>query len=720
MKTSKKILSVIILLVALAGLGYIAVFGIGAEKTGSVSDIKLGLDLAGGVSITYRTVEENPSQQDLDDTIYRLQKRVENYSTEASVYQEGDNRINVEIPDVTDANAILEELGQPGSLIFMDTEGTVIITGDDIKSAEAQAYRESSNSDVQYCVSLVLNDNGTTAFGDATTRLMAGEDEKRYIYIIYNNEIISAPHVESAITGGDVMINNLQSLDYAENLASTIRIGAIPLELEELRSNVVGAKLGQDAIRTSLVAGAIGLVILFLFMIVVYRVPGIAASLALALYTLIMLFLISVYDITLTLPGIAGIILSIGMAVDANVIIFARIREELAKGKSVQSAIKDGSSKALSAILDGNITTLIAAAVLAIKGSGTVKGFASTLALGTLLSMFTALVVTKMILNLLYELGFKKVGFYGIPKETKTVNFVGVKHICFIISAVVILIGVAFMGVNSSKGEGAFNYSLDFVGGTTTSVTFNEQHDQADVETNIIPAIQEAVGVTEIQQQTVNDSNDVIFKTPELTLEQREAFATTMQEQFGVPEENISAENISPTVSSEMKSDAVIAITIATICMLLYIWFRFSSLTFAGAAVLALIHDVLVVIGFYAVARISLGNTFIACILTIVGYSINATIVIFDRIRENLKVMTKVDRKEIVNVSITQTLGRSINTSLTTFIMVLVLFILGVTSIREFALPIMVGIVCGGYSSVFIAGTIWYVFAELAAKRKKN
>ncbi len=716
MKTSKKIIYLLILIAALAGLGYICVFGIGASRYGSASDIKLGLDLAGGVSITYETSEENPSVQDMQDTVYRLQKRVETYSTEADVYQEGDNRINVEIPDVTDANAILEELGQPGSLIFMDTEGNVIITGNDIESAEAQAYKDNAG-DTQYVVSLELKDTGKQAFGDATTRLVAGDVAKRYIYIIYNNEIISAPYVKSAITEGSVMIDNMESLEYAQRLASTIRIGAIPLELSELRSNVVGAKLGQDAIRTSLVAGAIGLVILFVFMIAIYRIPGLAASIALALYVMIMIFIISVYDITLTLPGIAGIILSIGMAVDANVIIFARIKEELAKGKSVQSSIKDGFSKALSAILDGNITTLIAAAVLALKGSGSVKGFAITLALGIVISMITALFVTKFILNLLYELGCNKTGMYGRSREMAPKNFIGIKKYCFTISALLIIAGLAVMGVNSNNGKGAFNYSLEFVGGTTTNVVFNEAHDQADVEVNIIPVIVEATGVSEIQQQTVNDSNEVIFKTSELTLDQREAFAAAMVEKFGVDASKISAENISATVSTEMRNDAIIAVAIATVCMLLYIWFRFSSLSFAGAAVIALLHDVLVVVGFYAVARVSVGNTFIACMLTILGYSINATIVIFDRIRENLKVMPKAERSEIVNTSITQTLDRSINTSLTTFVMLLVLFIMGVTSIREFALPLMVGVICGGYSSVFIAGAVWYVLSGLKKEK---
>ncbi len=716
MKTSKKISYLLILIVALAGLAYICVFGIGRNKSGSAADIKLGLDLAGGVSITYETVDSNPSQQDMDDTVYRLQKRVETYSTEADVYQEGANRINVEIPDVTDANAILEELGQPGTLYFMDTEGTVIITGNDIESAEAQAYRDNTNT-VQYVVAFELKDSGKQAFGDATTRLVAGEAEKRYIYVVYNNEIISAPMVKTAITDGHVQIDNLESLEYAERLASTIRIGSIPLELSELRSNVVGAKLGQDAIKTSLLAGVIGLVILFIFMIAVYRIPGLAASIALALYAMLMIFIISVYDITLTLPGIAGIILSIGMAVDANVIIFARIKEELAKGKSVKSSIKDGFSKALSAILDGNITTLIAAAVLALKGSGTVKGFATTLALGIVISMVTALFVTKFILNLLYELGCSKVGMYGVAKEALAKNFIGLKKYCFTISAVVIIAGLALMGVNANSGKGAFNYSLEFVGGTTTTVTFNEAHTQADVEANIIPAIVEATGVSEIQQQTVNDSNEVIFKTSELSLDQREAFAKAMVEKFGVDATAISAENISATVSSEMKSDAIVAVAIATVCMLIYIWFRFSSLSFAGAAVIALLHDVLVVVAFYAAARVSVGNTFIACMLTILGYSINATIVIFDRIRENVKAMPKAERKEIVNLSITQTLGRSVNTTVTTFVMLLVLFILGVTSIREFALPLMVGVICGGYSSVCIAGAVWYVLAGLKKEK---
>lgn len=717
MKAWKKAAYTVLLLVIIAGLGYIAYFGIGAGAAGSLKAIKLGLDLAGGVSITYETVEPNPSGQDMEDTIYRLKKRVDTYSTEAEVYKEGDNRINVEIPDVTDANAILEELGKPGSLVFMDMEDNVVITGNDIKSAEAVYYQDNYGA-TKYAVSLVLQEEGQAAFAEATARLAAGSDNLRYIRIIYNGEQISAPYVTEAITGGNVQIDNLESVEYAQNLASTIRIGAIPLELTEIRSNVVGAKLGQDAIRTSLQAGIIGLVILFIFMIAVYRIPGLAASLALIIYTLLITFILSSFELTLTLPGIAGIILSVGMAVDANVIIFARIREELAKGKSVRSSIQDGFKKALSAILDGNITTLIAAAVLAVLGSGTVKGFATTLAIGIFLSMITAIFVTKSNMILLYELGFKSEKCYGIPKSPRTVNFVKYRFVYLAISAVLILGSFVFMGVNSSRNKGAFNYSLEFVGGTTTTVTFNEQYSQDDVETKVIPVIVEAIGVDGVQQQTVNDTNDVIFKTSSLSLSQREAFAAAMQENFGVAEDAISAENISATVGSEMRKDAIVAVIIATICMLIYIWFRFSSFNFAGSAVLALIHDVLIVIGFYAVSRISVGNTFIACVLTILGYSINATIVIFDRIRENNKEMSRSSMEEVVNASITQTLSRSINTSLTTFIMLLVLYVLGVSSIKEFALPLIVGVICGAYSSVCLSGTIWYSFETMKNKKK--
>ena len=697
MKSNKR-KGIIGLLITLICIGVFGYFGYD-----TMDDIKLGLDLAGGVSITYQAVEENPSSEEMSDTIYKLQQRVQNYSTEAEVYQEGSNRINIDIPGVSDANAILEELGKPGSLIFVDESGNTILTGDQVASAKAAIQEK--NGQKSYVVSLTFTEEGAKTFADATAKNIG-----KRIGIIYDGSMVSYPTVNSAITGGECYIDGMQDYDEAENLAATIRIGSLSLELEELRSNVVGAKLGQEAIATSLKAGAIGFGIVAIFMIAVYLVPGLASVLALCLYVALELVLLSAFEVTLTLPGIAGIILSIGMAVDANVIIFTRIKEEIGVGKTVKSAIKTGFSKALSAIIDGNVTTLIAAVVLFWRGSGTVKGFASTLALGIVLSMFTALFVTKAILNALYNLGLDDPKFYGVSKEKKAINFLGKKNLCFIISCVVIVAGWVTMGVHGAGGDGVLNYSMEFKGGTSTNVTFNEDMSLEDISSKVVPVVTKVTGDAEVQTQKVTGTNEVIIKTKTLSVDQRQALNDALVENFGVEEDKITAESIYGAVSNEMKRDAIEAVIIATICMLIYIWFRFKDIRFATSAVLALLHDVLVVLTFYAAARWSVGSTFIACMLTIVGYSINATIVIFDRVRENLKIKTnKQSLADLVNLSITQTFTRSINTSLTTVVMVIVLFIMGVSSVREFALPLIVGIVCGTYSSVCITGALWYV-----------
>lgn len=715
MKKSKAVIILLVILLLIGGLGYTSAFGIGEEKAGAAEQIKLGLDLAGGVSITYQvTGDEEPSTEDMNDTIYKLQKRVEGYSTEAQVYQEGSNRINVEIPGVSDANSVLEELGKPGSLYFVDEAGNVVVDGTQVREATAVRTNDQTTGAVDYAVDLVLTEEGAAAFAEAT-KAAAPNNERIYIY--YDDEVISAPTVESEITGGQAYITHMESFETAEQLAATIRIGGLKLELEELRSNVVGAQLGSTAIDTSLKAAAIGFAIVILFMVVVYLVPGLASAIALSLYVVLVLIFLNLFDLTLTLPGIAGIILSIGMAVDANVIIFARIREEIASGKTVRSAIKIGFDKALSAILDGNITTLIAALVLGIKGSGTVKGFAQTLALGIVLSMFTALFITKLLLNALYALGLQDIKLYGQTKSKKVFDIVSKKAVFFGLSIVLIVAGFVFMGVNKSGTGSILNYSLEFMGGTSTNVTFNEDLSIEELEADIVPVIEEITGDGNIQKSKVEGTNEVIFKTRTLTIEERNAFNSAMEEQFSVSEDQIQTETITSTISSEMKSDAVVAVIIATICMLLYIWFRFKDVRFATSAVAALLHDVLIVLAFYAVSKVSVGNTFIACMLTIVGYSINATIVIFDRIRENLNLMRKDDLKQIVNTSISQTLTRSIFTSLTTFVMVAVLYVLGVTSIREFALPLMVGIICGTYSSVCITGPLWYVMKTRFVKK---
>ena len=717
-------------LIAMTALLVVTIFtaaiGWGPTGTGSAKNIKLGLDLSGGVSITYQTVgDEEPSAEDMSDTIYKLQQRVQNYSTEASVYQEGSNRINIEIPGVTDANAILQELGKPGSLTFQLEDGTVILNGTDVVSSEAVTQRDQTLGNTEYVVSLTFSEEGAKAFAEATS-----ENVGNPIYIVYDEQVISAPTVRTAITDGKCVIEGSFTAESASNLASSIRIGSLSLELEEIRSNVVGAQLGEQAISTSLIAGLIGLIIVIIFMIIVYKVPGVIAGLSLAIYAGLELVALNAFDMTLTLAGIAGVILSIGMAVDANVIIYARIREEIASGKTVKSSIDIGFKKALSAIIDGNVTTLIAAIVLNFMATGSVKGFAQTLALGIVLSMFTACVISRLLVNAAYAMGMKDEKYYGKAREVRTINFLGKRNLFFLISLLLILSGPASMLINKAAGNGILNLSMEFRGGTSTDVTFNDDYSIDDIDAKIKPVIQEVIGEAEIQAQKVSGGNEVIFKTRALTVDEREELSAKLDENFGIAEyttesgateKSVSFETISSTISNEMRKDAVVAVIIAVICMLIYIWFRFSDIRFGASAVLALVHDVLVVFACYAVVRISIGNTFIACMLTIVGYSINATIVIFDRIRENLKAQKKgSDLAEIVNRSITQTLTRSIYTSFTTFVTIAALYIIGVPSIKEFALPLMVGIVAGGYSSVCITGALWYIMKKRSVSRNSK
>lgn len=747
MKKSNAIITLLVFLAILAGVTFIDVKGIDGNGKVAASDITLGLDLAGGVSITYEVVgDEEPSATDLADTKRKLEERVYNYSNEAQVYLEGNDRINVEIPGVTDANAILEELGNPGTLYFLAQKGSdgnnnysqtivqdedgnaslayvlnrsideivadgcVVLNGSDIKSAEAVPYQDSQTGNTSsYCIDLLLNDEGRQKFADATTSAYQNGET---IAIYYDGKVICAPTVNGALTDGRAQISGNYTYEDAEKLASLIRIGGLKLELNEIHSKVVGAQLGSDAIKTSLEAGAIGLAVIAVFMIGVYFLPGFVATLALLLYTALVVLLLNGFDITLTLPGIAGIILSIGMAVDANVIIFARIREELATGKTVKSSEKIGFDKALSAILDGNITTLIAALVLLIFGSGSIKGFAQTLILGIVLSMFTALFVTRWLLRAFYAIGFTSEKWYGVGKEHKALDFVGKRWVYFAISLVLIVGGFVMMGVNKAQTGSPLNLSLDFVGGTSMTVTFNEQKSLSELETDIIPEMEKIAG-SAVQPQPVQNSTDVVFKTNALDVTKRDAIEEMLLDKYGVENEQIVMETIGGTISKETTVKTFASVCVAMVCMLIYIAIRFKNISFGAGGVLALLHDVLVVLAFYAAAKVSVGSTFIACMLTLVGYSINATIVVYDRIRENRSQMgSGADLKDVINRSITQTLSRSIFTSLTTFIMVAALYVLGVTAIREFALPLMVGIVCGTYSSVFLAGSMYYMMQK--------
>ena len=719
-----KIFSYVIVIALLAAVA-LGAFG---NKAGSAGSIKRGLDLAGGVSITYETVKAKPTATEMADTIEKMRLRAEIFSTESEVYQEGLNRVVVDIPDVKDADAVLKQLGSAGALQFIPVEGNIsfkdgkykfnksieelakekkiAVDGADIATARAKSIKGEAGVGIQYIVELELNAKGANKFAKATE-----ENLKKQIAIVYDGNIISAPVVQSVISDGKAQISGQDSMEEAERLASIIRVGALPLELKEVRSSVVGAKLGDTALETSLLAGLIGFIIVFLFMIIMYKVPGLASSLALIAYITIELVLLQLLQITLTLPGIAGIVLSIGMAVDANVIIFTRIKEEIGLGKSVRSSIGNGFKKALSAIVDGNVTTIIAAIVLGIFGTGTIKGFAYTLALGIIISMFTALFITKFLLYSLYDLGFDSEKYYGTKVDKANKPFLKFAPKAYIISLVVIGIGIGSMIFNAASGKGAFDYALEFSGGTSTEVVFDSGKVPGNDE--IRNFVNKIVPSSNVDVTQIVGEDAVVIKTKSLNDDERTKLREGFVTEYKVSKDNIKNDNISGAVSGEMKRSALMSVIAATICMLIYIIIRFRNLAFGTSAVLALIHDVLVVATLYALVRLNVGNTFIACMLTIVGYSINATIIIFDRIRENMAEQRRGETvAEIVDKSITQTFSRSINTTVTTLIMVTVLFVMGVSSVREFSLPIIVGLICGAYSSICITGTLWYFLVK--------
>ena len=727
-KTKRNAVLVIIAFLLILGVAiYTAIFGV-ADR-GKVEYIKLGLDLKGGLSVTYEIQEDDYSDKDLEDTKYKIEQRVEAYTNEYSVYEDGDKKITAEIPGVTNADEILNALNIEGKLEFLDPDNytkwsqgqeyEAALTGDDIKNATAGIDSDNGNDNV---VQLAFTDEGAQKFADVTAANVGN-----IVYIIYDNKVVSAPTVQSAITGGSAEINKIGSYEEAEQLATTIRIGALPLTLKQVRSNIVGATLGSDAISTSLKAGAIGIALVFLIMIIVFRIPGLVASFALAFYTILDLLVINLFNVTLTLPGIAGVILSVGTAVDANVIIFTRIKEELADGKSVKQAVKGGFHNALSAIIDGNVTTLIAALVLGIFGTGTIKGFAITLAIGVVLSVFTALAVSQSLLTALVNLGVTDAKYFGVAREPKKTNFVKAGKFCMLGSLIVIIACFCMMPVNNKSKGSPLNFSVEFAGGTSLTVGFDKEYSLSEAEKDIVPVIAEAAGIGEagISVQTVSGTNEIVFKMPELSDDgtddsQMSKVRNALTDKLGadVKEANV----ISGSVSSEMSKNAIFSVILAAILMLIYIAIRFHDVKFGASAVIALLHDVAMVFCLYIILRLTVGNTCIACLLTIVGYSINATIIIFDRVRENIGVMKpkKATYKDIVNLSINQTFSRTIYTSLTTFVTIFVLYIMGVASIKEFALTLMAGVVIGAYSSVCITGPLWYYMKTKLGKTEKD
>lgn len=721
-KKQKSIVLFLVSIIVMILLALVLVFGvkIGGMEKGSARNIILGLDLKGGVSITYEAVGDYTAE-DMKDTLNKLKLRAEEFSSESDVYMEGDNRITVDIPGQSDADAVLEKLGKPGSLSFVtdygqDSEKTWI-EGSQVVDAQPQVTTDQSTGQKQYVVSFELNSEAAQTFAEVTA-----DNIGKIIYIIYDGEIVSSPRVNTAITGGTGEITGMSSYEEAEQLASMIRIGSLKVELQDITHKVVGARLGSNAVSTSLFAGILGVIVIIIFMAVINRMPGVAAGLALIFYVEATLICLNGFDLTLTLSGIAGVILSIGMAVDANIIINTRIKEEIAAGKSIESAIDIGFKKASSAVVDGNVTTFIAAIVLMILTSGTIKGFAQTLAIGTVLSIFTALVVSRFFVKTMYNMGLDKQNMYGVQKERKPFHIIEKRVISFAVIAVIVVVAVVGLFVNKSGNingrNKTLNYSIEFEGGINITANFDKKYTTDEFNDTILPVIQEISGDAEAIANEVVGSNEFSVKVKQVDPSVINEIKDKLTSDYGVTDFDYS--EVGSTLSSEMRTNAIISVVVALIFMLLYIFVRFRDMRYAASAVITLICDIAIVFAFYVISYTSVGNTFIACMLTLVGYSINATIVIFDRVREHRKTdKEQTDILELGNRSITQTLSRTIYTSFTSFITIFFLYILGVSSLKEFAGPLMVGIIGGMFTNIFIPCSLWYMMMKKKKADKK-
>ena len=718
----KRVLAVLFVIIIVAGW-YLTIVGAGPIQP--LKDrMKLGLDVKGGVYVVMEAktdLKGDELRDAMEQTQAVIEERVNQMGlAEPVVTIEGEKRIRVELPGAEDAQEAIDQIGRTAQLQFALADGTIVLDGGNVKDANIATDNESAG----YAVALEFDSEGSDLFYQATSQAYSGAVtsaiegvDNKAIMIILDGQIISAPAVKEPISGGQCSITGSFSQEEASNLAALIRGGALPLELEEINSSVQSAKIGYNALEMSVYAGIIGLAIIMIIMLIAYRAMGIAADLALLVYVIIVLNIMSAMGSVLTLPGIAGIILSVGMAVDANVVIFSRIREEITNGRTVRVAVQTGFKRAMSTVVDSQVTTLIAAVILYQIGTSAVRGFAFTFMIGIIVSIFTAVVITQLYVGLISE--SKKLGkksYFGIKEDNtatfninKELHFIKHRKVFYIISVAILVVGLVFGLVRG------LNYGIDFTGGTMIQMDMGKQVNVSDVE----KAIKKYDLSPEIIYSGENNEQIVIRTIESLDSDKRAEVIETINQQFGTTDEDVIAEELfGPSIGKELRNNAILAIIIASICMLIYIRFRFSQWKFGGAALLGVLHDVLIVIAFYAIFNITVNNPFIAGILTVVGYSINDTIVIFDRIRENIKYLRKGNTEELIDKSITQTLGRSLMTSITTLIVMVPLLIMAGEAIREFVLPLMVGIIAGAYSSIAVCSPLYYEFSKPASVSK--
>lgn len=688
----------VVVIMSLAFIGFNGLEIAGWEVKSFNNAITKGLDLQGGVSVLMEIQEDNVSSDVRQRTKQLLELRVNKIGVaETVVTEEGDKRIRIDIPGAYDSNEIVEDLSKTGNLEFRDSDGNVLLTGKDVK--EATAVLDSTSSPV---VSLEFNDDGKEKFAEVTANNIGNA-----ISIYMDDELVSSPVVQSAITDGKAVINGMSSMDEATKLAGVISSGALPVEIKAVSINHVGAQLGSEALPNAIKAGVIGVGIIFLFIIIYYRIPGLFASIALTLYITLVLLLFTEMKVALTLPGIAALLLTIGMAVDANILIFERIKEELSRGISVKSAVKAGFENAMSSIVDSNSTTFIAALILYFIGSGSVKGFAVTLMIGIVLSLFTALIITKLLMNLAVDMGLlKKIWQFGTKKERKAFKIVQKTKIWFTISLICILVGVGF---TVTKG---LNFGIDFQGGTKMVVDLGEGFNKPEVDEVVKAIVPDAV---------TNEAAETQYeiKAKDLDSAKVNEVFKALQDKYNLEDEALlSQDEIGASVGKDLTRNSIIALAVACLAMLIYIAIRF-KMDYGIAAIVALVHDLLITVSVFAIFNIPVNTPFIAAILTIVGYSINDTIVIFDRIRENSKNMRRASAEEIADKSLTQTMSRSINTTLTTLITITAVNIF-VPTVREFSFPLIIGIAVGAYSSIFIAAPTWVALRKRESKKVQN
>ena len=696
-KSKSSILFVIsvVAIILLAFVGFKGIKIAGWEVKSFNNAITKGLDLQGGVSVLMEIQEDDVSSDVRQRTKQLLELRVNKIGVaETVVTEEGEKRIRIDIPGAYDSNEIVDGLSKTGNLEFKDADGNVVLTGKDVK--DATAILDDTSRPV---VSLELNADGQEKFAEVTANNIG-----KTISIYMDDEVVSSPVVQNTITNGKAVINGMSSMDEATKLAGVISSGALPVSIKAVSINNVGAQLGSEALPNAVKAGVIGIGIIFLFAIIYYRIPGIFASIALTLYITLVLLVFTELKVALTLPGIAALLLTIGMAVDANILIFERIKEELKNGISVKSAVKAGFENAMSSIVDSNSTTFIAALILYFIGSGSVKGFAVTLMIGIVLSLFTALIVTKTLMNLSIDMGLlKKKWQFGNKKERKPFNIVQKTKIWFVLSSILILIGLGF---TVSRG---LNFGIDFQGGTKMVVNLGEGFNKVEADEIVKALVPDAV---------TNEAADTQYeiKAKELDSSKVSEVFKALQDKYNLEDDDLlSQDEIGASVGKELTRNSIIALVIACLAMLVYIAIRF-KMDYGIAAIIALVHDLLITVSVFAIFNIPVNTPFIAAILTIVGYSINDTIVIFDRIRENSKNMRRASSTEIANKSLTQTMSRSINTTLTTLITITAVNIF-VPTVREFSFTLIIGIAAGAYSSIFIAAPTWVLLRNREDKK---